>query len=305
MERSACCTVPAFSRKDYPVPHKPFTRTLRAQWLGQQLRQIREQRGMTLKMVGEFLQRDHTALSRYERAEWPIRRGEVVALLDLYGFHQATERARLLSLAEEVWRVDRWNEDYGDVIDSSFIDFPWLESRAERICSYHAMVVPGLFQLPEYAELVIRAVEGPEASEETVSRWVELRLARQRVLAEPGAAVIEAVIDEAALRRRVGSPALMRDQLDHLGQLCRRRHVEVRVLPSEVRLHAGLNGSFWLFVMPVGYPAVGYLEGLAGQLYVESPKSDRFIDVYHWIRDAALDPEESAKLIATITEELP
>jgi hypothetical protein len=30
----------------------------------------------------------------------------VVALLDLYGFHDATERVRL-ALAEEVWRTDR------------------------------------------------------------------------------------------------------------------------------------------------------------------------------------------------------
>ncbi|WFE67524.1 helix-turn-helix transcriptional regulator [Micromonospora sp. WMMD714] len=84
------------------MPHKPFIRTLRAQWLGQQLRALREERGMTLKLVSEHLHRDMSALGRYERADWPIRRGDVVALLDLYGFHHAAERARLLALAEDV-----------------------------------------------------------------------------------------------------------------------------------------------------------------------------------------------------------
>ncbi|MFC4109479.1 Scr1 family TA system antitoxin-like transcriptional regulator [Micromonospora zhanjiangensis] len=138
------------------VPHKPFIRTLRAQWLGSQLRALREERGMTLKLVAEHLARDMSALGRYERGDWPIRKGDVVALLDLYGFHHATERARLLGLAEEVWRTDRWDEDYGDVVDASFIDYPWLESRAERICSYNLTLLPGLMQTREYATTLIR-----------------------------------------------------------------------------------------------------------------------------------------------------
>ncbi|SDZ17520.1 Helix-turn-helix domain-containing protein [Micromonospora pattaloongensis] len=286
------------------MPHKPFIRTLRAQWLGQQLRELREQRGMTLKLVSEHLQRDMSALGRYERAEWPIRRGDVVALLDLYGFHEAGERDRLLRLAEEVWRTDRWDEDYGDVVDASFIDFPWLESKAEQVCSYHAMLVPGLFQLREYAELVIRCVEGPKATEEKVLRWVDLRMQRQHVLDDRSNTKVESIIDESALRRQVGSATVMRAQLDHIVQLMQHPNVQVRVLPSRVVLHPGVDGSFWLFKMPEPYPAVGYLENLAGQLYVESPKSKRFVDTYDRLREAALDPRESAKLIGTIAEEL-
>jgi hypothetical protein len=260
---------------------------------------------MTLKMVGEFLQRDHTALSRYERAEWPIRRTEVVALLDLYGFHEPAERGRLLRLAEEVWRVDRWDEDYGDVVEPDFLDFLWLESRAERICSYHATLVPGLFQLPRYAELVIRSASNRAATEAEVARWIELRLDRQRLLAEPAATRIETVIDEVALRRPVGDAELMRAQLNHIGQLMDRRRIDVRLLPRQAPLHGGLDGSFWLFEMPNGYPAVGHLETLAGHVYVEAPESERFRDAFDRVRHAALEPAESATLIAKIARELP
>jgi len=286
------------------MAHKPFIRTLRAQWLGQQLRELREQRGMSLELVAEHLNRDRSALGRYERAEWPIQRHDVLALLDLYGFHQARPRAQLLSLAEEVWRTDRWNDNYGDLVDASFIDFPWLESRANTVCSYHATVIPGLFQLREYADLMIRCVEGPGATEEKKRRGVELRMDRQRVLDEPGQTRFETIIEEAALRRQIGGSSLLRTQLGHLSKITQHLRVEVRVLPSRVWLHPGLDGSFWLFRMPRPYPEVAYLESLAGQMYFELPKSAKYLSAYDRLREAALDPRESAKLITTIAEEL-
>ncbi|MDG4789079.1 helix-turn-helix transcriptional regulator [Micromonospora sp. WMMD1102] len=284
--------------------HRPFIRTLRAQWLGQRLRDLREQRGMSLELVAEHLNRDRSALGRYERAEWPIQRHDVLALLDLYGFHRATERAELLNLADEVWRTDRWTDNYGDLVDASFIDFPWLESRANTVCSYHAMVIPGLFQLREYASQVIRCVEGPNATEANMGRWIELRMERQRVLDEPGTTKFETIIDESALRRQIGGSALLRAQLIHLDKINQHNRVDIRVLPSNTWLHPGLDGSFWLFRMPKLYPEVAYLESLAGQMYFESPKAAKFVSAYDRLREAALGPRESAHLIRTIAEDL-
>jgi hypothetical protein len=56
--------------------------------------------------------------------------------------------------------------------------------------------------------------------------------------------------------------------------------------------------------MPHPYPEVGYLENLGGKIYVESPKSEKFVRAYDRLPEAALDPRESAKLIATIAEDL-
>jgi hypothetical protein len=212
------------------MPHRPFVKTLRAQWLGQRLRELREQRGMTLKLVSEHLGRDLSALGRYERAEWPIPRGDVVALLDLYGFHGARERANLLHLAEEVWRAHRWDNDPNDMVNTSFIDFPWLASRAEKICCYDSAVVPVLFQTRDYATQVIRYIESPAVSPDRIARLVDQQVERQDVLREPGGTRVAAIIDESALRRRIGDASLMRAQLHHLDQLRRQPHVEVRVL---------------------------------------------------------------------------
>ncbi|GIG87117.1 hypothetical protein Pen02_20530 [Plantactinospora endophytica] len=57
---------------------------------------------------------------------------------------------------------------------------PWLETRAEQICSFDAMLMPGLMQTPEYAEAVIRNAEGARATAFSVGKWMQLRLDRQR-----------------------------------------------------------------------------------------------------------------------------
>ncbi|MDG4787528.1 helix-turn-helix transcriptional regulator [Micromonospora sp. WMMD1102] len=287
-----------------PARNESFVQTLRAQWLGQQMRQLREQRGFTLKRVAEFLEREFSSVARWERAEWPFRRGVVVSLLDLYGEHDPRTRAHFIQLAEDAWRTDRWDDDYDEIVDASFIDFPWLETRAEQICSFDAMLMPGLMQTPEYAEAVIRNAEGSRATPFSVAKWMQLRLDRQRVLDPDFGVTVSAVLDESVLRRPVGSPALMRGQLAHLGELLRRPNVQVRVLPATIGLHPGLDGSFVVFQMPKPYPEVAYAETLGGRLFMEAPKSKRYAEAYARLRDIALDPSGSAKLIETIAEEL-
>jgi hypothetical protein len=166
------------------------------------------------------------------------------------------------------------------------------------------MLIPGLMQTPDYAEAVIRNAEGESATPFSVSKWIQLRFDRQRVLDRTPTVKVAAVIDESVLRRPVDSPSVMRAQLVHLGQLLRRPNVDARVLPSSVGLHSGLDGSFVLFRMPNPYPEVAYAETLGGRLFMESPKSKRYAHAYDRLREAALDPRESAKLLGTIAEEL-
>jgi Domain of unknown function (DUF5753) len=56
-----------------------------------------------------------------------------------------------------VWRKGWWDA-YSNDIDRRFIDLLWPDSRAERLRTYEAMLVPGLLQTREYAETLIRNV---------------------------------------------------------------------------------------------------------------------------------------------------
>ncbi|BCJ65717.1 helix-turn-helix domain-containing protein [Polymorphospora rubra] len=280
------------------MPFKePVRKTLRAQWLGYLMRQFRRERGMTLIGAAEYLQRDHSALARYERAEWPFKRDDVLALLDIYGVDDAVRRSRILKLAEECWRVNEWDIDNADeVFNRGYVDHTWLEQHAKTICAYATQILPDLVQTPAYTARVIQLRERTRKPTEHQARQVERRTARRHAFNESGTS-LDIVIDEAVLHTTAPEPGLMRDQFAHLADLTRNPRVTIRVLPADVTIAARAFGPFEVFLMPDPYPEVGYLDNLAGHIYVEAPHSKRFVFAYEQLRDAALDPAESAKMI--------
>ena len=160
-----------------------------AAWLGPSLRELRDATGMTLVRAGEFLQRNAATVSRFESGEYPIRRPDLMALLDLYGVSDRRKRDGLLRLSEDVWQKGWW-DGYEPDVERQFVDFVWLESRATEIRSYDPLLVTGLLQTREYAEAVITTAEW-EAEPAQIARWVHLRMDRQTVLNAESTAPIE------------------------------------------------------------------------------------------------------------------
>lgn len=278
--------------------------TLRAQWLGQRLRELREEAGRTQKEAAEYLQRNPGTMSRFESGEFPIRRGDVLALLDLYDVSDQRRRNALIKLSEEVWQSGWW-EGYSDALyDTQFVDYVWLESRANEIRSFDNTLLPGLLHTRAYAEAAISAAE-PGATPAQIQQWVDLRMRRQDVLKGPEACHLAVIIDEAVLRRIVGGANTMKAQLQHLRRAARLRNVDLRVVPFSIGAHASPSGSFRVFGMADPYPHVGHIETQAGAIYVEAPGVDKLVQVYDRLVEAALAPRESLAVIESVSEELP
>lgn len=278
------------------------TPTLRARWLGDQLRKLREDKGYTTKEAGEYVQRHQGTVSRFESGEYPIRRGDLLAFLDLYGVTNKRQRQSLIALREEVWRTGWW-DGYASDVDHDFIDYVWLESRATLIRYYDVELHVGLLQTESYAAAVIRAAE-PGASEEQISRWVELRMARQRILQSDHPMEIRSVLNEAVLLRKVGDPDVMKEQAEHLLECAARPNIEIRVLPLSSGSPLGNTGSFR--IVTLGEPLsddVAYQETMLGMLYVESPDNERFVHAYDRLEKAALGPSESIAVISAAAKE--
>ncbi|PZS31390.1 MAG: transcriptional regulator [Pseudonocardiales bacterium] len=276
--------------------------TLRAQWLGRHLRVLREEAGLTLKDTATFLQRDPSTVSRIETAEYSIRRPEVLGLLDFYNVSDGRRRATLMKLGEEVWQKDWWDQ-YVDERGKQFANFVWLEARASDIQSFDNVVVPGLLQTQEYAEAIMRAAD-PDSAEAQIQSWIDLRMRRQEVLDRADPPQITMLLDESVLRRQVGSAALSRRQLEHLLVSADRPRVSLRVLPLTIGLHPGATAAFVIFGMPDPYPEIGYVEALAGALYLEPPETEPLLRAYERVDRHALNPAESVRLIARVAKEV-
>jgi hypothetical protein len=117
---------------------------------------------------------------------------------------------------------------------------------------------------------------------------------------------LHAVIDESVLRRPIAGREMMRDQLEAILVAARRPNITIRVLPYNVGAHAGLEGAFTVLSFAEAVdPDVAYVEGTAGDVYVESSEQvDRYKIAFGRIWDVALSPEESRKLISDIKEQL-
>jgi hypothetical protein len=135
----------------------------------------------------------------------------------------------------------------------------------------NASLIPGIFQTPDYARAIIAAT-GPWLDTAETERRAAARSARQQALF--GAAQIpriHVVLDESALRRQVGGPEVTRQQMSALADAAHRPEVTFQVLPFTAGASAGIDGDFVIFTFPDPEdPPVVYLEGLFGDLYLES-----------------------------------
>lgn len=154
--------------------------TLRGQWLGQKLRELREMPTSRSRRPRNISNAIGPHSPGSSRGGYPIRRADLIALLGFYPLPDPQVRETLLALREDMWRTEWW-EGHSDDVARTFPDLIWLESRALEIRTFEQVYVEGLLQTSDYARAAIEAGED-DLAPERIERLVELRMARQRVL---------------------------------------------------------------------------------------------------------------------------
>ncbi|MEU9023593.1 helix-turn-helix transcriptional regulator [Actinomadura sp. NPDC048394] len=268
--------------------------------VGAQLRRLREAAEISTEAAGYEIRGSHSKISRMELGRVGFKERDVADLLTLYGVDDPVRREALLELAEQANRPGWWQR-YADVVPGWFEPYLGLEQGAVLIRVFEVQNVPDLLQTPRYARALI-AARYPDASAEEVDRRVELRMRRRHVLDRPEPPKLWAVLDEAALRRVVGGPEVMREQLRHLVEVSRLPNVTVQVLPFASGGHAVESGPVTLlrFAEPE-LPDVVYLEQLTGALYPDRPSDViRYRDALNRLGVQAEPPARTPDLIADV-----
>ncbi len=265
--------------------------------LGKQLRLLREQAKLTTEDVGLQLDCSPSTISRMEGGKVGIRRSTLERMLDIYDLTDHEHRETLIALAKEGKRRG-WFARYGD-LPVTYSRFIGLESAAEEMRNYEAMVVPGLLQTEEYTRALLEAC-APDSDGtlgETVEAHVKARRERQGLLTRADSPLrLIVVLDESVIRRQIGGRDVMRSQLKRLAEAGRMRNVTIQVLPFDGGAYAGMAGSFAILQF-ADAPSVAYAEGLTGDIYQEAGDVQRYHVVFESLRAAALSPLESIRLI--------
>lgn len=257
---------------------------------GADLRRYREARQMSLGRLAGEVPCSKSHLARIETAESMPPPG----LSEEFDrvFQTDGHFTRLYALARREMHPERYRRHLE------------LESKATVIRTYAGLLVPGLLQTAEYAEALFRATR-PKAEDTEVRQMVEARLSRQVRLREPQPPDYSVILDEAALRRPVGGPAVMRAQLDALLRLVHTRHTVVQVLPFAHGEHGLMGGALTLLTLESG-ATYAYEESIATGTLLEDPEQvANRVRAYDLLRSCALPPQETAQFLRAVRAGLP
>ncbi|WP_214325511.1 helix-turn-helix domain-containing protein [Nonomuraea sediminis] len=271
--------------------------------LGSQLRRLREGNGVTREEAGHLIRGSESKISRMELGRVGFKERDVADLLTLYGVTDDEARAAVLDLVKTANEPGWWHR-FNDVLPTWFQAYVGLEEAAARIRTYEVQFVPGLLQTKEYARAVVTAGSAGLGGEE-ISRRVDLRLERQRVLDKADGPIFWAVIDEAALRRPIGGAEVMRAQLEHLIEQMRQPNITIQVMPFSFGGHSAEGGAFSILRFPdQDLPDVVYVEQLASALYLDKREDvDRYTEVMERLCAVSTTPDETVELLRAIAEE--
>jgi hypothetical protein len=236
-------------------------------------------------------------MSRMEAGLRGTSEADVGGLCSTYGITGA-HRQRLLNLAKYA-KEERWLQttDY----DTDVSTFAWLEGRASTIFNYEINYIPGLLQTGEYIRAIMEAFDLPE---KTIERRKLGRIERQRVLRRDPKPAFSAIVDQSALMRPIGGRDAHRRQLEYLVESAARGVVQLRVIPSSVAAHPGLDGHFHLWKFDNRGPVVHTENRLCG-VFMEDVEA---ISIYTLdlgtLERIALSTVESVHLIANLAADL-
>ena len=276
--------------------------------LGQYLRDLRQQAGLTVKLAASLMEWSEPKLWRIETGQTALRSHDVQATCTAYGAPPDLTRA-LTGLAAQT-RADGWWRAYGGTIPDNFSIYTALEDAACALAVYVPGQIPGLLRTEAYARALFSStgLGGDEADRlvyDCLARRVLLTRARSPLM-------LTVALDEALAHRPVGGPGVMAGQLRFLADMGALPNVRLRVVPCAAGLHPGLaTGAFSLLHFPPSNrssdsdPAIVYAEGLTGELYLDKPHEvQRYRDVHAAILACALDETGTQDMLLAAAKDL-
>ncbi|KOT98736.1 hypothetical protein ADK70_06280 [Streptomyces rimosus subsp. pseudoverticillatus] len=264
--------------------------TERQRRLGAELRKLRLAAGLSGDQAAAVIDADRQRVSHIESGRVDVPRNGLYNLLRSYGCAEEPLFEGLMAMAQH--RGKGWWDEYRDVMGRPALDLAELESRATYIRNHEPLVIPGVLQTADYARSVCETFDEPDAE---LDRYVQFRMDRQRILERQPGTPYHAVIQEGALRTRVGSPEIMRRQLRRLIEIARLPHVTLQVFPFEAGPYSGVSRSFSIYGGPTpALDTVRLEQAVTSTILRDEEDTHRYRKLFAKLSELALpqvDPE--------------
>jgi len=279
---------------------RPTSPTVSRRELANTLRSLRLRSRKTLEEAAAALEVSAATVSRIETGVRVPRARDVKDLCAFYGVTDPNRVAELAALVADA-RESGWWEGYSEV-DEAYSTFIGLEAAATSIDQFENSHVPTFLQTTDYGTAMQRDGVSPGRrrpfTDHDITKRIEVLTRRQQLLTNQ-ALRYTVILDEAALLRTVGGPAVMREQIANLVKATERSETEILVLPLDRGAHPGQPGGFTILSLPqVQVSDVVYLDSLAGQLFIEAEgELERYRSIFSTLRSMALNAGKSIEVM--------
>ncbi|MFJ2177284.1 helix-turn-helix domain-containing protein [Streptomyces sp. NPDC101062] len=284
----------------------PTGPTVRRIQLGYELKRLREKAGFTLAQAVEGLTFSPSKLHRTEGGATGLPKVQDLRdLLDRYGVHDEEDVNFLVEVHRDSLNRGWWST-YRSVLPSGMGMYIGLESGARSSRTWQPHVVFGLLQTERYArEMFLNAKPVDETTTEFVERHIEIRMGRKGALTRRESPLeLWSILDEAALRRVVGSPEVMREQYEEIVNLTRSDNVTVQILPmSSATYRTGTD--FSLLDLGASLPTIVEVDGHGGPTLSDKDTNIwSFTRRFDALRAGALAPSETPAFLQRLAREI-
>ncbi|WP_067484709.1 helix-turn-helix domain-containing protein [Actinomadura hibisca] len=186
------------------------------------------------------------------------------------------------------WRKHIENSD----LPRALTEYSEVETTATLLRSVQTMYIDGLLQTPEYAKVLAATEKG-----------VAERLERQKILERLEPPLLCAILDESVLYRRVGSTAVMREQLESVLELGQRKHIRIQIALFSSYDGLSVNAPYALATQ-ADLSVLGFQETTSGG---ETARDDNTLslltNLFAKLQTQALNVEDSRAFIRRAIEE--
>ncbi len=255
--------------------------------LGRKLAEARESAGFsTQAALAEHLSIDRTVVGKAESGERPPSDSVLESWIQACRIANVELIMALLELAR--------TSDDSDPIPGWFSDYAEdIEPVAHTIKTWQPVIVPGLLQTPAYARALFEGM-GEDAAK--IDARVTARSARQAILDRADPVSLWVVLDELVLRRCVGPPATMHEQLLLLAERAQLHNIGIQVVPAENGANAGCVGALTVASV-AGKPDVAVIEGVQDTVSEIQELVRSALDIFDRVRSDALPRGASLNII--------
>ncbi|MEU4524756.1 helix-turn-helix transcriptional regulator [Amycolatopsis sp. NPDC024027] len=277
-----------------------ITRKYAASPLGEAISAARDLRGVSQRRLGALIGQTSAGLvSRWESGERTPSVDDVQAIIDALEI-EGEEADRLLALAAGVGQPRRFSVTLPER-RAELAELLAAERTATEVTHLAPLVIPGVLQTADAIRTQMHEAGVPESE---IEERVLTRIGRRDLITRRNPARLEVVLGEAAIRYRIGGPAVWADQLQYLMEMGELPNVELRLVPYSAGWSPLLVGSFTLIESDQAPPIVS-LELHGSGLTLRSPEDiARHRRAADAVREKAMSPASTVELIAEVRQEL-